>query len=301
MSGIMRIGFVHIWVNDLEESARFYEDVVGLERTGENEGGVYYKCWDEYDHHSLVLTKGPNPGIIRVGWKVACESDLSKVERDAERYGLTVGRVSRRAEPWIGEGVSFVTPSGHSMLFYNEIEQPGRAIKPPAVALHRDSSIGPPHLDHVFLTTQDPEETIRFFVSVLGFRLTEQGLDPDGRPVVAFLARTNTPHDVAFGKGPNGRYHHFAYYVDSWDDVLRTGRCLSDNGRRLEVTPSHHGATRGQTTYFRDPSGNRLETFAGGYKSYPDFPTITWGPEHLDRMLFYFGGPADPVSWLEPI
>jgi hypothetical protein len=44
-----------------------------------------------------------------------------------------------------------------------------------------------------------------------------------------------------------------------------------------------------------------METFAGGYRTYADFPTVTWRAADMQRFLFYFGGPADLESWLQPI
>jgi catechol 2,3-dioxygenase len=44
--------------------------------------------------------------------------------------------------------------------------------------------------------------------------------------------------------------------------------------------------TRGMTIYFFDPSGNRNEVFAGGYRTGPDFPTITWTEDQLGKGIF---------------
>ncbi len=56
--------------------------------------------------------------------------------------------------------------------------------------------------------------------------------------------------------------HHVAFFLDDWSDVLRTADILAKRHVRVDVTPQHHGITRGSTTYFFDPSGNRNETFA---------------------------------------
>ena len=42
----------------------------------------------------------------------------------------------------------------------------------------------------------------------------------------------------------------------------------------LDIGPTRHGITRGQTIYFFDPSGNRNEVFSGGYIHYPDHPVL---------------------------
>ena len=47
------------------------------------------------------------------------------------------------------------------------------------------------------------------------------------------------------------------------------------------------GITRGTTIYFFDPSGNRLETFCGGYDFYPDMHPVTWNWEEVGAAIFY--------------
>jgi hypothetical protein len=56
----------------------------------------------------------------------------------------------------------------------------------------------------------------------------------------------------------------------------------------LDIGPTRYGITRGGTIYFFDPSGNRNETFCGGYIYYPDRPTLTWTGDELGRAIFYY-------------
>jgi hypothetical protein len=51
----------------------------------------------------------------------------------------------------------------------------------------------------------------------------------------------------------------------------------------IDVGPTRHGITRGETIYFFDPAGNRNETFAGGYTSYRDRPTIIWTADQFAK------------------
>lgn len=301
MSGIMRLGFVETSVPDLAQAAPFYEKILGLQKTAATQNALYFKCWDEYDHHSVVLRQGSGPTLIRLGWKVECDSDLAAAERKIEAFGIPTQRISAQQELAMGEGISFTSPSGHVMVLYAAMEQVGKAFHVPDIMLRNPIGIAPLHIDHAFLTCEDPGLAARFMTEVLNFRVTEQCIDHHGQTIVSFLARTNTPHDIGFGGGANGKYHHVAYFIDTWEDVRRGAQILRDSEWPLDVPPSHHGGTRGQTIYFKDPGGNRLETFAGGYKTYPDFPVMNWQPEQLDRMLFYFGGPPDLASWMQPI
>ena len=97
-----------------------------------------------------------------------------------------------------------------------------------------------------------------------------------------------SPHDLAFIKGPNGKLHHFAYHLEDWGAILKAGDIFSMDDVPIDIGPTRHGITRGTTIYFFDPAGNRNEVFAGlGYRAQHDFPTITWTADQLAKGIFY--------------
>ena len=71
ITGVLRPGHTQIRVLDLEEGVHFYRDVLGLVETGRDEQGrVYLKCWDERDHHSVILREAESAGLDFFGFKV---------------------------------------------------------------------------------------------------------------------------------------------------------------------------------------------------------------------------------------
>ena len=56
----------------------------------------------------------------------------------------------------------------------------------------------------------------------------------------------------------------------------------------LDIGPTRHGITRGQTIYFFDPSGNRNEVFSGGFIYYPDNPPRVWSIDKIGKAVFYY-------------
>jgi catechol 2,3-dioxygenase len=148
--------------------------------------------------------------------------------------------------------------------------------------------IAPPRLDHIFITAEDVDETTRFFREQLDFRLTEQILANDGHQLATWLERSHSPHDIAMVTGPNRGLHHFAFWVDDWNAVREAADTLAYYGVDIDVAPTRHGVTRGYTTYFFDPVGNRNELFTGGYWVDPDFEPITWTEEEMGRAMFYY-------------
>jgi catechol 2,3-dioxygenase len=105
------------------------------------------------------------------------------------------------------------------------------------------------------------------------------------------MSRTTTPHDIAFVGGPRSGLHHIAFFLDSWHDVLKAADVMAKTKTKIDVAPTRHGITRGETIYFFDPSGNRNETFAGlGYLAQRDRPVTTWTEDMLGSGIFYHTG-----------
>jgi catechol 2,3-dioxygenase len=143
-------------------------------------------------------------------------------------------------------------------------------------------------MDHLLINAEEVGEAAKFYMEVLGFRLTEQLIGGNGHPIGVWLERSHSPHDLAVVNGPNGALHHFAFWLDDWDHVRKAADILAYNAIQIDVGPTRHGVTRGNTIYFFDPMGTRNEVFTGGYRPDPDFPTITWTEDNFGRGLFYY-------------
>jgi catechol 2,3-dioxygenase len=140
-------------------------------------------------------------------------------------------------------------------------------------------------------------ENTDFLKECLDFYLVEQVCVGPGGAIQAatWLTRTNTPHDIAFVGGAKAGIHHVSFFLDSWHDVLKAADVMSKKKVKIDVAPTRHGITRGETIYFFDPSGNRNETFAGlGYLAQPDRPVTTWTEDKLWTGIFYHTGDAVP-------
>ena len=111
---------------------------------------------------------------------------------------------------------------------------------------------------------------------------------PDGSYIAPFLTCATKAHDVAFVHHDDpGIFHHVSFYLESWNDVAHAGDVMSRYDIGVDIGPTRHGITRGQTIYFWDPSGNRNEVFSGGYIYFPDNPQRTWDAEQLGKGVFY--------------
>ena len=300
---VMRLGHLRLNVLDIDQAVEHYCGTLGLlEQCRDDDGAVYLKGWDEWDLYSLVLVPSDRAGYVDCGYKVRRDGDLDGFQKAIEAYGISTEMKPAGAVPHCGRSLHFQMPSGHPMCLFSEKEQVGKMVGVLNPDPWPDGLKGAAvhWLDHIMLmcpaepgVRNTVQENTDFFEQVLDFKLAEQVIGgPEGDFMAAsWMARTTTPHDIAFGAGPVMGIHHMSFFVDEWHDVLRTADILAKRDVKIDVTPQRHGITRGSTTYFFDPSGNRCEVFAGlGYLTQPDMPTITWNEEQLWRGIFYHTG-----------
>lgn len=284
MTGVLRPGHIQIRVLDLEVSRKFYRDVIGLVDMGsDSQGRVYFKAWDERDHNSVVLRQAESAGVDFVGYKVLNSATLDQLERDVQAFGITTSRMPVGDMLETGERVRFQLPSGHQFELYAEKKHVGNGlgqVNPPPWGSDADRGMAPTRFDHCLLYGPNIAENKRLFTEVLGFFLVERVVGPKevGEPEIAiFLSCSHKTHDIAFVEHPEpGKLHHVSLRMPTWERVQRASDIMGMNNVPIDIGPTRHGVTRGETIYAWDPSGNRFETFAGGYEPYPDCEPITW-------------------------
>lgn len=191
-----------------------------------------------------------------------------------------------------GERVRFEIPTGHLFELYAEKTNVGNGmayVNPDPWTPAAEKGIAPIRFDHALLYGPDIDGAQKLLKEVLGFYLVEHILLEDGKTDLAtWLSTSNKAHDIAFVRHPEpGKLHHVSFLLDSWEKVLRAADICSMNRVPLDFGPTRHGVTRGTTIYAFDPSGNRFETFCGGYQTYPDIPTITWTFEEAGAAVYY--------------
>lgn len=301
VTGVLRPGHAAIRVLDLREAEHFYGTVLGLIETGrDRHGRVYYRAWDERDHHSIILREADRAGIDFFGFKVDSCATLARLESDIRAYGYATERLPAGDLIQTGDRVRFEIASGHLIELYCEkgkANSPQMVTNPPPWNPEAERGIGPIRFDHGLLYGPDIEKVQDFFVNILGFYLTEQILMEDGKTQLAiWLACSNKAHDIAFVRHPEpNKLHHISFLLDSWEKVLRAADIMSMNKISIDMGPTRHGVTRGTTIYAFDPSGNRFETFAGGYQAYPDWDPLTWTWDEVGAAVYYHDRQLNPA------
>ena len=137
-----------------------------------------------------------------------------------------------------------------------------RAIAPP-----RGLPFAIGKLGHVVIRVRDLERSVRFYVEVLGFRVSDVYPDTMMKGGMVFLRCNADHHGVALIGGATGpsqgtELHHMAFEVSSLDEVIR----VRDHLRRHKAQIDFEGRRRAGVQIaveFRDPDGHRLEVYWG--------------------------------------
>jgi len=290
--GVMRPGHVQIRVLDMDEAVKHYVDLLGLiEMDRDDQGRVYLKGWTEVDKFSVVLREADEAGMDFMGFKCLSEEVVDSLRAELVAFGCEVEDIPAGELKDCGRRVRFVAPTGHAFELFATKEQTGKW----GVGNHNPEAwprglkgMQATRFDHCLLYGPNLDRTLELFRDVLGFDLAEQVMTPDGKRVGQFLTASMKAHDVAFIDHPEpGKFHHASFFLETWNDVLKAADLISMTDTSIDIGPTRHGLTHGQTIYFFDPSGNRNEVFAGGDYHYPDHEPVTWDAGELGKAIFY--------------
>ena len=292
---ISQLAHVELVTPKLEDSARFFTDVIGLEETGRDEESVYLRCWGDFFFHSVQLTEGDQPALGHIAWRAEGPAQLE--------HGVAALQAAGVGEGWVedqkgqGPAYRYRGPGGHLQELFWEVERyespaDARSAFPARPARFAPRGVTPRQLDHVTVVTADPYGDSEWYRDTLGYRFTEYtGLDDNPDLVVFSMVTTNEKsHDLGLVvdfSGVPGRTHHLAFWVDAVEDVLRAADALMESGVHLEFGPGRHGMGEQTYLYFREPGGHRLEVNSGGYRIYqPDWQPVKWLPSQGSNTMY---------------
>lgn len=281
---IAHLGHVELLTPDLDGSLRFFTEYLGLTVNGSQGPSVYLRTWDDYEHHSLVLTAHETSGLRRTALRASSQEALRRRVDGLE----AAGHEGRWTEDEPGLGPLYVTtdPDGHEVALYWESEwyrapdelRPGLKNQPQAKPGH---GVGVRRLDHVNYLAADVAAGADFHQRLLGARPTEQIRLDVGRITAKWLTYTNKSYDVVYSEdrtGSRGRLHHVAFATDTREDILRAADLALDTGVFIETGPHKHAIQQTFFLYVYEPGGNRVELCNPLTRLVlaPDWPLITW-------------------------
>ncbi|RKT31655.1 catechol 2,3-dioxygenase [Microbacterium sp. AG1240] len=301
---LSHLSYVAITSPDVEASVEFYTTQVGLTEVDRVDGAVYLRCWGDYYSYSLVVLPGDEASLATMAWRTSSAEALDRAVQQIEAAGVTGEWIDAHK---IGRAYRFVGPYGHDMTLHWDVTR--HRAEPAVASIYPDRpekrshvAGAPRQLDHVTVAASDVDGFARWYRDVLGFRIMAR-TELDEAPISVFsvLTTNEKSHDLGVvldGSSRAGRVNHYAFWVDTREELLIAADVLMERGTGMEYGPSIHGIGEQSFLYYREPSSMRIELNTGGYRNYvPDWEPQTWKPSLGSSNLYRNG--AMPMSMTE--
>ena len=285
MSNIAHLGHVELYTDQFDASLDFFTRVYGLTVTEQNDQSAYLRAFDDYEHHSLKLTRHPTTGVGHIAYRATSQAALDAQVAIIEASGYEcMGWVDGDAGH--GRAFRFTDPFDHTFeIYWNtnryvapDAEKP--ALKNIAQRYH-GRGVCPRRIDHLNLLATDVSQFRTFMETCLGSRVTEMIQLDNGRIGGAWFTVNNKTYDLACTEehgNTDGRFHHLTYATDQREDILRAADIFLENGVHIETGPHKHGIQGTFFLYVWEPAGNRIELANSGARLIlaPDWEPVIW-------------------------
>lgn len=153
--------------------------------------------------------------------------------------------------------------------------------------------VRPLHLSHILLFSADVDAAARFYMDVLGLRMSDRSSD-----IIAFLhgAHGSDHHLIALAKSHGAGLHHSSWDVASLDDVGLGKQQMAQAGHEQGWGLGRHVLGSNYFHYVRDPWGSYVEysydiDFIAHDQDWP-------AGDHPAQDSLYVWGPAVPADFV---
>jgi catechol 2,3-dioxygenase-like lactoylglutathione lyase family enzyme len=234
--------YVSLGVPDLARSTALFRDIVSLGVVSDDDERVRLRCGVE--HHCVELE--PAPGATRhevraLGFSVESMSVLDDMRRRVEAAGLEVKPLREQIAPLTTAGFATTDPSGFRVELVYELQV---WAEPPPL-LHR-----PLDLVHPFLATPAYDESLEFYMGVLGF----QASDYIAHQTAFLRCEDRYHHSVALRRTPGeASVDHLAFIMQSFDHMMRGHARARWSDMKITSGIVNHSASRSIAFYMSDP------------------------------------------------
>lgn len=247
MSRVTEVRYVGYALPDLEAERAFYCGAWGLTEAGEQGGMVHLAAPGSEEPYVVRLRRAEQKRLDVIGLAADTRADVEALHAKVAAAGCQVIFPPRGLEsPGGGYGFRFFSPDGLPFELSAEV------ARGPARRLQRWEA-APERISHIVLHSPRHKEAVRFFVDVLGFRLSDWIGD-----FMAFLRCNAWHHRIAVLPGPPC-LNHVAYDVLGVDEIMRGVRRLRDCGAEVRWGPGRHTAGDNVFSYFVSPGGFAVE------------------------------------------
>lgn len=305
--GIATLAHAELHCPDLEASREHFRDTIGMYETHVTDDAIYMRAFGDWQSYTLILRDADDWGGGHVAWMVEDEEDIDVYQDRIDSSGHDTELVEETEDPGQGRTLRFECPSYGTMELVHDIDRANDIVPDDERSrLKTRPSRKPEHgagvrrIDHVNINVENVKEVSTYFEDVLDFKLREEAIHPEGHRAGAWMSVSPLVHEIAIVQPPpdanviNG-LDHVAYYQDGGQggELNRTADLLRERNIELVGGPAKHGISEANFMYYIEPSGNKVEVFAGGYLIFdPEWETVTWTPEDGSDSFVWWGGKA---------
>ncbi|GGN99992.1 VOC family protein [Nocardia rhizosphaerihabitans] len=255
MTEVVGLGYLGLNATDLDAWRSYGTGVLGLQDVSADDQTVLLRA-DERGWR-FAIHQGEVGEVAYVGWEVANSAQLDALGRRLAAAGVAVIHDPDCAAARGVEGLLRCTDSdGHRLEFFYGALVPKDPFVSPRGIRFVTGDLG---LGHVFFFVTDLAQAKRFYLDVLGFRLSDT-IEFTGRKV-HFLHVNPRHHSLAFVE--NDKYApalgHFMLEVTDIDDVGRTLDEVDARGVPLTETLGRHTNDLAISFFMKNPSGSEVE------------------------------------------
>jgi catechol 2,3-dioxygenase-like lactoylglutathione lyase family enzyme len=241
----MRLRSVELVVPQAAAAAQFLEEVWGLlpaGATGKKSGGTRFFRGTGDHPYILSITEAGAPGVA-ASTLAGAPDEIAQAKARASRARVPVRALGELDAPGGGEGFIVQGPEGQ---IYQLVAETAR----PAPLQDRDRPI---QVTHAVINAVSREESERFAVDVLGFKVSDRTRH------MTFVRCNRKHHSIAFAHAEAASLNHIAFEMQDIDAVMRGIGRMRDAGVEVAWGPGRHGPGNNVFGYFIAPFGPIIE------------------------------------------
>jgi len=230
----------------------------------------------------LIVSDEPGDTLAYIGWEVEEKDDLDSYAATIETAGYRVEQGTRALADrrYVDELIHFRDPAGHRIEL---VWKPERVTDPFIPGRPIDGfKTGPYGMGHAVLYVNDVAPVVTFYRDVMGFGLSDYGLEPIP---LYFFHVNGRHHSFAIVGSDRKGFHHFMVEYDNLDDVGQGYDLAQLESQRIAYTLGRHTNDFMTSFYAHTPSGFFVESGWGGRIIDP----ASWQAEETDVGPSFWG------------
>lgn len=265
------LAYVRLAVPDLTATIAFLDYHVGLALEEHDDTHAYLRVGTE--HHSIELLAEPELTAFRydaVGYTVDTGDDLADLRERIVTAGHTPLPLQDRMKSLCQDGFAVRDPNGTTVELVVDMVEYAETPWP---------DLRPEKLVHPFVITDRYEETLHFYLEVLGFRASDYVED-----FTAFLrCEDRYHHSLAVRRSDRFALEHLCFIMGSFDGVMRRRARAQYKNVKILGDVVNHSASTSLAFYLYDPAHGPRYELCDGHKILTPEEHATHRPRRLRR------------------